>query len=58
MIICRAQASSYVVRRRAIEQDIVRGLEIEALLDLRIRRSEQMQEDEGGDQEVEGEICS
>jgi hypothetical protein len=36
----------------------MRGLEIEALLNLRVRRSQQMQEDERGDQEVEGEICS
>ena len=44
--------------RDPVRQDVVRGLDVERLLDFGVRREEQVEEDEGRDEGGEERICS
>lgn len=56
VVVAGAQARADVPRRRAVPQDVVRRLQVERLLDLAVRRGDEVQQDERGEQRVEGEI--
>jgi len=45
-----------IPKRDAISEDIVRSLQIEGLLDFRVWRNKEMQNDDGGEQEGERSI--
>ena len=53
VVIVSAESLGDVSERRAIDQDVVSGLDVERLLDFRKGGDEQMEEDQSGNEEVQ-----